>query len=77
MRVRAAGPTPEAHRFAPPTGSPRTVREAVVERATLPPGSTLVGPTCIVELSATTWLPDGWQGRVETGGTLTLTRDPQ
>jgi N-methylhydantoinase A len=47
---------------------------AIIDRATLPIGTTVPGPAIIEEATATTILPDNWQATVIAGGHMTLTR---
>ena len=47
---------------------------AVYDRSALVPGQALDGPAVVEEMSATTWIPPGWSGRVGGVGELRLDR---
>lgn len=55
----------------------RTQPTAVWQREALQPGNGLAGPAILVEYSATTVVPPGWQARVDALGNLLLTRQGQ
>jgi N-methylhydantoinase A len=44
------------------------------EGESLAPGFTTQGPAIVADRGATTWIAPGWQGRLDSGGTLVLTR---
>ena len=44
----------------------------VVERASLQPGSPIIGPAIITENVATTWLKEGWSAEIDQYGHLRL-----
>ncbi|MBI3271275.1 MAG: hydantoinase/oxoprolinase family protein [Planctomycetes bacterium] len=78
-----AGPRPAA-----PTHRPRTARHAEaagrvyesgrwrpclhIRRETMPNGRRVAGPALVLEYSATTYLPAGWNARIDTAGNLRL-----
>jgi N-methylhydantoinase A len=89
LRVQAIArtPHPRLHR-AKPTGSDarhaliaphrifeagRWRRGALYDRALLRSGNHIVGPAVIIELSATTYLPTGWEASVDGFSNLVLT----
>ncbi|WP_395815286.1 hydantoinase/oxoprolinase family protein [Devosia sp.] len=49
---------------------------AIIERAEIGHGEVIDGPAIIEEPTATTLVPPKWQGRIISGGHLTLTRKP-
>jgi N-methylhydantoinase A len=51
----------------------RELKTLVFDRAYLGPGEKLVAPAVISEYSATTLIPPGWQGTVDTWGNIILT----
>jgi N-methylhydantoinase A len=89
LRVQAIARTPHPrHLRARPTGSnaklaflgPHRIfeegrwrRAALYDRSLLRPGNRIMGPAVIVELSATTYLPTGWQASVDGFSNLILT----
>lgn len=85
LRVRLQAPTPALPDLAPggPKGSQDTAAVDVAgedgtvplfERASLVPGTGLVGPAVIVEATSTTWLARGWRAEVDGSGHLRLDR---
>ena len=50
-------------------------RGALYDRSRLCPGSRIVGPAVVVELSATTYLPMNWIAAIDGFGNLVLTPD--
>jgi N-methylhydantoinase A len=47
----------------------------VIERSTIGPDATVVGPAIILEPTATTYLDEGWSARVREAGSLFLSRE--
>jgi len=66
---RAAAPAPARVRHA---GA--WLRARVWERSAIAPGDTVRGPSVVRESGATLWVPPGWSGKLERGGTLVLRR---
>jgi N-methylhydantoinase A len=54
----------------------RWLRGALYDRSLLRSGNRVVGPAVIVELSATTYIPTGWQASVDALSNLELTPTP-
>jgi N-methylhydantoinase A len=87
IRCNLHGHPPEIHLppvaiDATPRPAPRAVavsgyREAVPvwPRETLTAGQSFSGPALVTETVATTWLPDGWECRVDPVGNLQLARE--
>ena len=85
VRLSAAGRTPPSSPLPPasepaPTGGGEVFTEGGwvpvrrFWRRNLPAGHRLEGPAQILEYSSTTWIPNGWEGKVHPSGALLLTR---
>jgi N-methylhydantoinase A/oxoprolinase/acetone carboxylase beta subunit len=57
--------------FLTPTGT-RSLPAPVLDRAALPIGHRVTGPALLVEYSATTVVPAGWEATVDEHGALLL-----
>ena len=47
----------------------------VLQRASLAPGATFMGPAIVEQFDATTLVPPGWRASVDRGGNLVLERE--
>ncbi|MGH7471164.1 MAG: hydantoinase/oxoprolinase family protein, partial [Longimicrobiales bacterium] len=71
IAARAAAPKPSGREMVGWRGS--TVQAARYARETLAAGQRVSGPAVITEYSSTTWLPPGWNARVDRMGNLVAT----
>lgn len=73
LRLRAERPRPRP-KLAPAPVHERKLTGTRFERDQLAPGDTFAGPVRIEQLDCTTYLPEGWQARVDAYGNLILER---
>jgi N-methylhydantoinase A len=85
LRVVATAPGPELKLERLVTSSEQAVPDPIqvhvggrwveagrIWRKTLPQGQTLQGPSIVMEYSATTWIPEGWEATLDEWGNLHL-----
>ncbi len=68
----SCGPTVKGHRAVLFAGTPAPVRSALVDRAALAAGDTVLGPAVLEQADTTTLVDPGWRARVVAGGALLM-----